>query len=48
MTRAEMERVVQNAKDEERWMNILMPERNWGVTSPVTWVMFGAICVLFV
>lgn len=48
MTRAEMERVVQKAKDEERWMNVLMPERNWGITSPVTWVMFGCICALFV
>lgn len=48
MTRAEMEQVVQKAKDEERWMNVLMPERNWGITSPVTWVMFGCICALFV
>lgn len=48
MTKAEMERVVQKAKDEERWMNVLMPERNWGITSPVTWVMFGCICALFV
>eukprot|EP01046_Picozoa_sp_COSAG06_P005659 COSAG06_NODE_255_length_19038_cov_16.597381_9_plen_161_part_00 len=48
MTRAEMEKVVQNAKDEERWMNVLMPERNWGLTSPVTWVMFACIGALFV
>lgn len=48
MSRAEMQKVVQNAKDEEKWMNTLMPERNWGMTSPVTWVMFATICVLFV
>ena len=42
MTREEMERVVQDAKDQERWMNLLMPERNWGITSPVTWLLFAA------
>ena len=33
MTRTEMEAVVANATEQERWTNQLMPEKNWGTHS---------------
>ena len=46
MTRAEVDAISQGAREQERWTNILMPEKNWGITSPATWTMLVAICVL--
>ena len=47
MSRSEMEAVAAKARNEERWVNQLMPEKNWGIDSPATWAMAAAILVLF-
>jgi hypothetical protein len=39
MTRAEMEKVAQSARNQEKWTNALMPEKNWGIDHPATWAL---------
>lgn len=39
-----MEDFKRRAKAEERMYNALMPDRNWGITHPATWVLI-VVCI---
>lgn len=43
MTREEVDRIAQNARDQERWTNILIPERSLTIYSPATWLLAFAV-----
>lgn len=44
MTRAEVEKISESAKAEQKFWDLLVPERNIGFTHPFFWVLLGG-CV---